>query len=130
MCFGLAEDMIQEAGRPLDGFFLLSVSGHKHSLPEHTSRVMDLCHSVLRGTNGAGGLVHPNAQGLWGKLIEDLLCFSSPESFSGYCKETALNSWLSRNVPCLGVNRLQCITSWSCVLWPFQSKEMNECNDP
>lgn len=111
-------------------FFSSVVPGHKHSLPDCTSRVTNLCHSVLRGTSGAGGLVCPIDQGLWGKLTEDLLCFSSSESVSGYCKETAPNSWLSRNVPCLGVNRLQCITSWSCVLRPLQSKKMNECDDP
>lgn len=70
-------------------------------------------------------MVHPSAQGLWGKLAKDLLCFSSPQSIFGYCKETTPNSWLSGNVPCLGVTRSQCVTSWSRVLRLFQSREMN-----
>lgn len=37
------------------------------SLPDCTSRVVNLCHFTLRGTDGAGGLVHPSAQGRWGK---------------------------------------------------------------
>lgn len=32
-----------------------------------TPRVTNLCPFTLRGTDGAGGLVHPSAQGLWGK---------------------------------------------------------------
>lgn len=110
-------------------FCLSVVSEHKHSPPDCTSRVTALCHSALTGTDGAGGLFHPSA-GLWGTSTKDLLCFSPPESISDYCRETAANSRLSWNVPCLGVNRLQCITSWSCVLRPFQSKQMNEHNDP
>jgi len=43
-----------------DGCFLLNVvSGREHGLTDSTSRAVDLCHSLLGGTGGAGGLVRP-----------------------------------------------------------------------